>query len=372
MPKKISFLITDLRGGGAERITVNLANDLVERGYLVDMVLLSATGSFLEFLHPSVHIVDLKVKRMRGAILPLVRYLQNSKPDAMVAAMWPLTVVAVIARKFAFVTTQLVLAEHVTFSASRVESPLQKLVMRGTMRFFFPSAEAVVAVSNGAAKDLADYAGLSREKITRIYNPVIAPLVTHVDYHLDSRSAHWNTAEIKILTVGTLKEQKNHELLIRAFSILRERSNAHLLILGEGQLRANLETLIHQLGLDDYVSMPGFISDPTAYYKHADLFALSSDWEGLPTVLIEALAAGTPIVSTDCPSGPREILCDGKYGLLVPRGDAHALAKAMASSLTSRHEPDALMARAQDFTIDKAADQYLALLFPRASLGDYG
>ena len=147
----------------------------------MDNVLWSATGSFLGLLHPSVRVVDLKVKRMRGVICPLVRYLQNSKPDAMVATMWPLTVIAVIARKFAFVTTRLVLAEHVTFSASRVESPLQKFVMRGTMRIFFPSAEAIVAVSNGAAEDMAAYSGLRRDKITRIYNPEIHPKVTHVE-----------------------------------------------------------------------------------------------------------------------------------------------------------------------------------------------
>jgi glycosyltransferase involved in cell wall biosynthesis len=175
----------------------------------------------------------------------------------------------------------------------------------------------------------------------------------------------WQSASFRILTVGTLKEQKNHELLLYAFSKLLERVDAHLLILGEGHLRKKLEALIDDLGIRANVSMPGFINDPSPYYQNASLFVLSSDWEGLPTVLIEALAFGTPVVSTDCPSGPREILCGGQFGYLVPMSNADALATAMAESLTATHDVIALKARAQDFDIDKAVVQYEALLFKR-------
>lgn len=234
------------------------------------------------------------------------------------------------------------------------------------MRIFFPSAEGVVAVSNGAAEDFVYFSGLDRKKITTIYNPVIDSSVKNFDENLISDVNAWSNTQFRILTVGHLKIQKNHELLIHAFAILRKNFNVHLLILGEGDLRKKLEALINELRLNDCVSMPGFVSNPRPYYQRASLFALSSSWEGLPTVLIEALDAGTPVVSTDCPSGPREILLDGKFGQLVPMGDSQALANSMAESLAATHDTAALKARAQDFSIDKATDRYLELLFPQA------
>lgn len=363
-PKRVAIFLPDLRGGGAERISVNLANALVDRGYLVDIVLLSAIGPFLDLLRPEVRIVNLQVKRMRAALPPLIRYLRQSRPDVMLACMWPLTVFSLIARKIARVSTRMVVAEHVTWSASQVEySLLQRFVIRKTMHLFFPGAQAVVAVSDGAAKDLANYAGLVRKRVTTIYNPVVDSSIKVIPKTEFSGLELWKLAQCRILTVGSLKKQKNHLLLLRAFSMLPKNLDAHLLILGEGHLRERLEALVDELGIKANVSMPGFVSDPSPYYQHASLFALSSDFEGLPTVLIEALAFGTPVVSTDCPSGPREILCDGQFGELTPLGNAEVLALAMAKSLTVAHDSTALKERAQDFSIDKAVDQYEAILF---------
>lgn len=362
--ERVAIFLPDLRGGGAERVSVNLANGLADRGYCVDMVLLSAAGPFLNLLRPDVRVVNLQVKQMRWALQPLIQYLRQTKPDAMLACMWPLTVFAVVARKVANVATRIIVAEHNTWSVSQAEySPLQRFVIRKTMHFFFPSAEAVVAVSHGAADDLANFAKLVRNKVTTIYNPVIDTsnkMVLETEFLGLER---WKSAPFRILTVGTLKEQKNHALLLRAFSILLKHKNAHLLILGEGHLRAKLEALIDDLGIKANVSMPGFFSDPSLYYQHASLFALSSDWEGLPTVLIEALALGTPVVSTNCPSGPREILCNGQFGRLVPVGDEEALASAMAEALNAEHDCMALQARARDFSIDMAVDKYEILFF---------
>ena len=363
-PKRVAILLPDLRGGGAERISINLANGLVDRGYVVDMVLLSATGPFLDLLRPEIRVVNLQVKRMRGVLLPLVHYLRQTKPHVMLACMWPLTVFSIIALKVARVATRIVVAEHNTWSVEQARySLIQRFLIQKSMSFFFSSAHAVVAVSHGAANDLAIFAGLAHNKVTTIYNPVIDSSIKRFYKTEFLGQESWKSAQFKILTVGNLKEQKNHELLLRGFSILLKRVNAHLLILGEGHLRTTLETLVVELGIEANVSMPGFVNDPNPYYQHASLFALSSDWEGLPTVLIEALALGTPVVSTDCPSGPREILCDGQFGRLVPVRNAEALATAMVESLFASHDCMALKSRAQDFSISKAVDQYETLLF---------
>ena len=365
--KHLAILLPNLRGGGAERISVNLANSFVGQGYAVDMVLLLATGEFLEDLRPEINIVDLQVKRMRGTLPPLIRYLRQTKPDAMLTCMWPLTFLSVIARKLASASTRLVVAEHITWSFSQVEyPPLQRFFIKKTMHFFFPNTDAIVAVSNGAADDLAHFAGLPRNSIITVYNPVIDTTIRSANEPSVSELVKWTLAPHRILSVGTLKKQKNHKLLIHAFSILLTNINAHLLILGEGVLRKELELLIDELDIKSNISMPGFVKNTQPYYQHADLFALSSDWEGLPTVLIEAIATGTPVVSTDCPSGAREILNDGQFGHLVPVGDAIALAAAMKESLTTSHDPIALKTRAQIFGINKAFKEYEKLLFPPA------
>ena len=361
----IAFLLPNLCTGGAERVAVNLANDFVCRGFKVDIVMLSATGALMTDLLPDVQIFDLQAERMRQSVKPLVRYLRQARPGAVLACMWPLTVIALWARTLSRVHTRLVLAEHTTWSRSEL---LQRWSVgwqiRTSMHRFFPNADGIVAVSQGAADDLACFASLDRSLITAIYNPVVgdgpAPAVAQ-----PTAPVGWCVgAHKRVLAVGTLKEIKGYDTLLNAFAALREQVDARLLILGEGECRAALEAQARRLGIADSVFIPGFVKDTAPYYHHADLHVLSSTGEGLPTVIIEALAAGTPVVSTDCPSGPREILCDGQFGRLVPVGDVDALAAAMQASLTSTHDRAALMARAQDFSIDKAVDQYEALLFP--------
>lgn len=362
--RSIAILVPDLRGGGAERVAVNLANGFAQRGYAVDMVLLSATGEFLADLRPEIRVVDFRVNRMRWAVLQLVRYLRQARPDALLACMWPLTVIAVWAHRLARVSTRVAVAEHTTWSRDEIaSSAFGRWKVSTTMHHAFTQADGIVAVSQGAADDLARFANLDRSAITVIYNPVVgddkppgsAPLAP---------AGWWTGTHRRVLAVGTLKSIKDYATLLVAFAQLRKLVDARLLILGEGECRSALEVQVRQLGLAGGVYMPGFVKDLTPYYHHADLHVLSSTGEGLPTVIIEALAAGTPVVSSDCPSGPNEILCNGQFGRLVPMGDAAALAVAMAESLSATHDTAALKARAQDFSIDKAVDQYEAMLFP--------
>lgn len=363
--RRVSLVLPDLRGGGAERVAVNLANGFAQRGYIVDMVLLSATGELLSDLHPDIRVVDLKVQRMRWALPALVRYLRQARPAAVLACMWPLTVIALWARTLSRVPTRLVVAEHATWSRSELlKGWAVGWQIRASMHRFFPKADAIVAVSQGAADDLAHFATLDRSAITVIYNPVVGdgPVL---ELATPSAPAGWCVGmHRKVLAVGTLKEIKDYSTLLNAFAVLRQRVDARLLILGEGECRAALEAQARRLGISGSVFMPGFVKDTAPYYRRADLHVLSSTGEGFGNVVVEALAAGTPVVSTDCPSGPREILCGGEFGRLVPVGDVDALAAAMQESLTASHDKAALIARAQDFSIDKAVDQYEALLFP--------
>ncbi|MGV0953520.1 MAG: glycosyltransferase [Fluviibacter sp.] len=359
----------DLRGGGAERVAVNLANSFVHRGYAVDIVLLSAQGEFLSDLHADVNVVDLAVGRMRWAIFPLIKYLRQVRPTAVLACMWPLTITVLLARHFARVSTRIVVAEHTTWSRSELLSrPTVCWQIRNSMHWLFPAADGIVAVSNGAAADLAQFARLDANRITTIYNPVVGSDTVSVTKPFEPLG-WWFGSHRKLLAVGTLKAIKDYATLLNAFLLLRQQMEVRLLILGEGECRPALETQIRQLGLEASVFMPGFVKDLSPYYRQADLHVLSSVGEGLPTVIIEALAAGTPVVSTDCPSGPREILSDGRFGLLATMRDSKALASAMEQSLLSEHDEVSLKARAQDFSIDKAVDRYLELLLPDSADG---
>lgn len=364
MKKTISILMPDLRGGGAERVAVNLANGFLLRGYSVEMVLLRVTGEFLRELHPQIRVVNLHANRLRSSIFPLIRYLRKARPDALLASMWPLSVIAPFALIAARVSTRVVVAEHTTWSRSEL---LHRFTlgrrMRISMNLFLPRTDGVVAVSHGAADDLAQFANIDRKLITVIYNPVVGKEKPSLSGP-QSPAGWWSGPHRRVLAVGTLKPIKDYANLLNAFAILRQQINARLLILGEGMCRNALEIQAQELGIADSVFMPGFVTDASPYYRHADLHVLSSEGEGLPTVIIEALASGTPVVSTNCRSGPSEILCDGKYGRLAPVGDAEALAVAMADSLEALHDRDALKARAQDFCIDRAVDRYLEVLLP--------
>jgi glycosyltransferase involved in cell wall biosynthesis len=361
----ISILLPDLRGGGAERVALNLANSFVRRGQSVDMVLLSATGEFLPELDPRVRVIDLNVGRVRLAIIPLVHYLHHARPAALLACMWPLTVIAVWARTLSRVPTRMVVAEHCAWSRSELLSRLTVgWQVRTSMHHFFPKADAIVAVSQGAADDLARFSGVDRNSISVIYNPVVGDAELQPTFFSDEPQGWCAGAHRRVLAVGTLKAIKDYATMLNAFAVLRRRVDARLLLLGEGECRSALEAQAKALGIADSVFMPGFVANPSPYYQHADLLVLSSTSEGFGNVIVEALATGTPVVSTDCPNGPREILADGKFGRLVQVGDVEALAGAMEESLVSEHDRAALMARAQDFSVDKAAKRYLELLLP--------
>ena len=368
--ERLAILLPDLRGGGAERVAVNLANSFAQRGYLVDMILLSAKGEFLADLRQEIRVIDLQVTRLRGALMPLVRYLLKARPEAVLANMWPLTVIALWARTLTRLPTRVVVVEHTTWSRDAiVSSVIGRWRVLSSIYCTFPQADGIVAVSRGAADDLAMFAKLNRNALTVIYNPVVGDEMSLTDRPM-TPADWWSGAHYRILAVGNLSPIKDYATLLAAFAQLRQHIDARLLILGEGSCRHALEAQARQLGIEESLFMPGFARDPSPYFRHADLHVLSSMGEGLGNVIVEALAAGTPVVSTDCPSGPREILCNGKFGQLVTVGDAAEMAAAMADSLATQHNTAALIERARDFSIDLAVDQYEKLLFPSTTMKD--
>jgi len=323
-------------------------------------VLMRRRGDLIGLLPDSIGIVDLGVDRIREVILPLARYLRKVRPAIVIAAMWPLTSAAVLSWWLAGKPGRLYLSDHCQLSIACVqELKISPWHLGAVMRLTYPAASGLIAVSEGVKQDMCRLGGFSDSQVRCIYNPA-ATGVSPQQEPKSVREKLWGVGfDHHILSVGTLKAQKDHATLIRAFALLPSSLNAKLTILGEGELRAELEALIQKLGLHGRVTMPGFVVDTYPWYRTADLFVLSSRWEGFGNVIVEALECGVPVVSTDCPSGPAEILENGRIGRLVPIQDPAALAASIAESLRNPVDRELLMRRARDFMVSAIADQYL-------------
>jgi glycosyltransferase involved in cell wall biosynthesis len=359
--KKIAFFLPTLAGGGAERVVVNLLKGMVERGVPLDLVLANAEGTYLNQVPEQVRLVNLAVGGVINSILPLAHYLKENKPIALLSHMNHANVGVVLAKEFAGTKTRLVLVEHNTLSVSKSKLFRSKL-LPAFMKWLYPRADVIIGVSQGVAKDLEYQLGFKTGKVSVVYNPV-------VDNELMAKAkAPLNHPWFKkgnppvFLAVGRLTEQKDFLTLIKAFALLREQRLARLIILGEGESRSELEAMIKKLEISEDVSLPGFVQNPYAYMYNASAFILSSRWEGLPTVLIEAMACSCPVVATDCPSGPQEILEAGKYGSLIPIGNSVALADAMIQTLEVPVSRDVLVERGMYFSTERAVSEYLKLL----------
>jgi glycosyltransferase involved in cell wall biosynthesis len=361
--KKIALFLPSLEGGGAERVMVNLARGFAAKGRKVDLVLVKAKGTYLDLVPENVRIIDLKGRRVITSLFRLAAYLRKEKPVSLLSAMDHANVIAILAKGIAGVNTRIVVSVHSTLS---VEVEKAKSWRGKIMPWFinktYPKADAIVAVSTGVAEDFNQETQLPLQAIKVIYNPVVTPELLQKKQEALNHPWFKKNQPPVLLAVGRLCEQKDFTTLINAFAIIRKKSECRLIILGEGEQRKQLEALVDHLQLNDDIQMPGFVKNPYAYMVQADIFVLSSAWEGLVTVLIEALACGTPVVSTDCPSGSSEILEAGKYGRLVPVGDTQALAKAVITTMGEDVDPNRLIARANDFTQETSVTQYLAVL----------
>lgn len=329
-PHHLAVYMHNLEWGGAERSMLKLTGGISTRGYKVDLVLVNKKGSLESEVPDHIRVIDFKASRALASLHSLITYLQNEKPDTLYTGLHT-NLIAIWAKRLAGVSTKVVvsvrgnLSEYVAMCSGVFRVRMLPLLIRRYYRW----ADCVVTVSNGVAEDLITNHGVPHNKVRVIYNPVVTPEFRNMSLkHLDHPWFNAGESPV-ILAAGHLTAQKDFSTLIHAFSKIIKKHKVRLMILGEGEDRSMLEALIRKLELKEYIQMPGYIANPYPYMKRCSLFVLSSRWEGLPGVLIEALYCGAPIISTDCPSGPREILADGKYGKLVPIGDPLAMAQAM-------------------------------------------
>ena len=354
---RITFFLPSMAGGGAERVALAGITDLLERGHEVDLVLIRAEGALLPLVPTQVNVFDLKASRIIASLLPLVRYLRKRKPTALHAFMWPVTIIAILARIVARSRALMMVNDQIAFT-ELLAPPTMLRAMGLTTRIFYRAADYRVLCSKGAAESLSNLSGIPLDRFEVIYNPIDPPEGIPTDPEIERL---WEGASKRIIAVGSLKPQKNHALLLEAFARLPDKS-ARLMILGEGSLRGALTAQAAALGIADRVVMPGFALDPWPYYASADLFVLSSDFEGFANVVVEAMWAGLNVVCTDCKSGPAEILSDGRFGTLVPVGDAEALSWAIVQALKAPSRAEEMRARALQISGPRSVARYAELL----------
>ena len=400
--RRVALLLTDLNGGGVQKMTLSLAGALAERGHEAMIVLYSARGVLNSQLPADVTLHHLKAgsriaarlaplradplalpRLLLPVILPrkpppglkylpsLARFLQRHRPDALISAAPNCNLAAVWANRLAGGGSKVLISERTAPSKMLTKSASWRLrFLPALMHRTYQQADVIVSVSTALGDDLAEVARLPRQRVVTIYNPVVGP-------HLAEQAAQpvdhpWFApgAPPVILSAGRLSAQKDFPTLIRAFAALRARREARLMILGGATADAKTElrqqdllALADSLGVAADLCLTGFVANPYAYMARAQIFALSSAWEGFGNVLVEALACGCPVVSTDCPFGPAEILDGGRYGRLVPVGAFEAMADAMAELMASPPDPDLLRQRSSHFTVRRSVDGYLAALF---------
>ena len=393
--RHVAVLLPTLAAGGVARVYVDLANGFAERGFRVDLVLHSARGPHLARVGPAVRIVELErhsrlsartrilsahdgplrellrpvllslsdPRAYRG-LASLVHYLERERPEVLLTAKTHSNLAALWARELAGTSTRVVVSERTNLSLQMARKPqwrwrhIAPLVAR-----LYPRADAIIAVSDGVSDDLSSIAGIERGRIQTVYNPIDADRIQELAR--EPASHPWlGEQQPFVLGVGRLVPQKDFLLLLEAFAKLAaQRSDLRLVILGEGDERPRIQARARDLGLEERVDLPGYQSNPYPYMARAGAFALSSAWEGLPGALLEALCCDCPVVATDCPSGPREILEGGSIGELVPVGDAASLSKALARVLDHPPAPGTLRKRGEMFGAAAAIEGYLRVLF---------
>lgn len=365
--QRVAFYIRNLNPGGIQRVVITLANRLVQRGYAVDLLLANGAGELRGDLAERVAVHNLGARRVLTSLPGFVRYVRSLRPDVVVSAPDSINLLLPWCKRLGLIDTRVVVTVHNNMSQyAQNEGVWYGKMLPYLLKCSYPLADQVVTVSAGIADDLFALSEALRPKTKVIYNPIVhQDLLEKARVNINHPWLQNRSSDQKIiLGVGRFTPQKNFSLLLRAFARARQTVEARLILLGDGPDQAKLRSLIRELGLQDEVDLPGFVSNPYAYFSRASLFVLSSVYEGFGNVLVEAMVCGCPVVSTDCPSGPHEILEGGKWGKLVPVHDVDALAGAMCAELGNPTNPSRLRQRAEDFTVDAAVESYLESLLP--------
>ncbi|SIS10421.1 glycosyltransferase [Natronorubrum thiooxidans] len=350
---RICLFVYSFTGGGAEKMMVNVANELHAREYQVELVLVDATGPYKSLVDPEIDVSEIGGSNTIEIQYNLWKYLRNNETDVLLSTMEIPNIVSVVATRPLSIPVVLRIANINSMKERHGKYQLIPILKRLTYSY----AESIVTISDGVAHDLAGITDIDETRMRTIYNSAFDPEIP--ENSREPVDHEWLNDDDKnvVIGVGSLKPQKDFSTLLDAIHQI-ENDNSHLIILGKGDLKQDLVQQANELGIRDRISFPGFVDNPYAYMAKADVFALSSAWEGFGNVIVEAMACETPVVCTDCPGGPAEILDDGTYGPLVPVGDDAAMAEAIQEMLDDPTDTEPLVSRAQDFTIEKIVDQY--------------
>ena len=358
---RVAFFLQNLRYGGAQRVTINIANGLTARGYDVDLVVANLEGDFTSDVSDELNVVELAVPSVAGlgvlaGIPRLKAYLESTHPAVLIAGQTHANIAAALAARAAKPRPYVALTEHSAYGRSE---GVKDWLTNALASYVYTLADDIVGVSEGVVESIVENTRITPTNTSVLYNPI--DLETVRARSKDPVTHDWLTdPSIRpVVSVSRLETQKNLSLLLRAFETVHERyPDTRLIVVGKGSERDRLDELSRSLGIDDVVAFPGYDDNPYAYRRQSAVFVLSSHYEGLPTVLIEALACGCSIVSTDCPYGPREILVDGEFGRLTPVDDEAALAEAIGATLDNPVDPDRSIERSEHFSMANGIDRY--------------
>ncbi|TSB48372.1 glycosyltransferase [Alkalicoccobacillus porphyridii] len=358
---KIAFILYSLEGGGVERMTLHLAEGFLNKGYVVDLLVIQLKGEYVQDIPDGINIIDLNKSNLRSSVGAIRSYLKAEKPDTIISAKDYINSVVLLANLLSGTKTKTIVSCRVNLTEQARREPSFNKVKR-SVSLLYRFATHIVGVSQGVADDIQRISKVPSKRVHVIYNPVVTPAL--MQKGAEKVEHPWFSNEYQVaVTVGRLHIQKDYQTLLQSMSYIEKKNSAfRLIIVGDGPEREQLIEQAHQLKVDHLVDFIGFRSNPYPYMKKAKLFVLSSAWEGFGNVLVEALAMGTPIVSTDCPSGPAEILDDGRYGRLVTVGAENQLAEAMLATLESHPPEQELKERANQFSLEHCLDAYERLL----------
>ena len=360
--RPIGLFMPSLHGGGAERVMLEIASELAGRGIPVHLVLVKAEGHYRDLVPKGVAMIDLNSRRTATSLLKLAGYIRRERPVAVLSTLIHANVIALLGKALLRGRVRVVARIANTYSEELASGRFKHRQALRLFKLLVPLTDGIVCVSQGVAEDLVSSIPASSVKVSTVYNPV--PTLTIAERAEEPPDHPWFDTEGPpvVLAAGRLTAAKDHVTLLRAFGELVRSHEARLVILGEGPERENLLQLASRHGIAEHVDLPGFKVNPFSYMSRASVFVLSSRYEGFPNVLVQAMACGTTVVSTDCRSGPREILGDGRWGRLVPVGGWRSMADAISDALDAPTPSDCLFHRASRFSVTASVDRYLEIL----------
>lgn len=365
---RVCFFVGGLQLGGIGKLTVNLVKEFINKGISVDLFLLTGRGEYFSDIPEEARIFIAEGSVFKK-VYKFIKYLNTEKPDLSISARQRQDIINIFCCSVSLSKTKPVISIHTNLTTELKYVEKEKSIYPNLARFIYKIPEKFIAVSSGVADEFSKRTKVERNNIKVIHNPIRLP--NGKNNLPNIRKAHFvfmKEADISIVSAGRFTEAKDFFTLIKAFKILIETVDAKLLLLGDGPLKDEIESMIHKLNLEKHVLLTGYVNSPESYINEASVFVLSSKWEGFGNVLVEAMGVGTPVVSTNCPSGPAEILEDGKYGDLVPVGESEDMAKAIISALKNPIDSKVLIKRAKDFSVPKIADEYLQYILPKDML----